>query len=120
MKNFIKNVDKLIDQIEQLTAYKIEIIKLSLKIRVSMFIGSLFLLFSLFVIFSVSYVLIFLGAAVSLSKWIDNTIIGFLMISLINLIIGIMVWKNRNKYIIHPIANFILRQNAAKENKKNK
>ena len=58
------------------------------------------------------FALLFLSLAASfaLNEWLGNSWIGFLIVAVLDILIGMMVWKNKIKIIKIPIMNALIKR----------
>lgn len=105
-----ERIDSFINQIKEYVNVRIELIKLQTAASTSKVLSNLAAL--LIVGFILSLFLCFAGIAASLaiSAWLGPLYSGFLIMSLIFLISGIVIWKKRESLLRIPIMNSILKQ----------
>lgn len=113
-------IEQLIAQMKEYVNVRIELIKLQTAASTSKLLSNLAAL--LITGFILTLFICFAGIAASLaiSAWLGPLYSGFLIVSIIFLILAIIVWKKREKLLRIPIMNSILRQLSSEhaENKK--
>lgn len=107
--------EELISQLKNYINTEIELVKLTFAEKVSkifsqfiavLLVGVIFLFFIIFFSVALGYLL---------GQWLGQMWIGFLIIAVLYLLIGIITWLLREKLIRIPIMNAIIRQLFSKE-----
>ena len=110
MENIATNIDQLYQKAEKYSKTSFEILKLKTVDKTTDIISSL--LVSLIMILFIALFTLFLniGIAIWLGKILENTALGFLIISGLYLVIGLLVYFNRTKLLKIPIDNIIIKK----------
>lgn len=108
MNSFSEDKDALIEKIEQYLKTSLDILKLNSVEKSAEIISSIItgvLLFILFVLFTL---FINIGLSLFIGKLLNNNYLGFLILSLFYLILGIFLYIFRHQLVKSPISNLII------------
>jgi len=110
MEKVFTKVEELAGTIKEYINNRIETAKLSIAEKSSAFIANT--MASIIVAAVLFFFLLFAGVALSLvlGNWIGNTWIGFLIVAVGYLLIGVIIWLGRGRLIRRPVMNKIIRQ----------
>ena len=110
MEKAFTKVEELAGTIKEYINNRIETAKLSIAEKSSAFIANT--MASIIVAAVLFFFLLFAGVALSLvlGNWIGNTWIGFLIVAVGYLLIGVIIWLGRGRLIRRPVMNKIIRQ----------
>lgn len=115
LKQEFNKAEELAMQLKAYVNTEIELVKLTLAEKLSkllsnfialIFVGVVFFLFILFTSLSLAYLI---------GEWTGKIWIGFLMVAVIYLLMGIITWLTREKLLQVPIMNAIIRQLFSKD-----
>jgi len=118
MEQTFAKVEELADHVSEYVKTKIASVKLGAAAKSSKVLSNFFARIIVACIFLFFLVFANIAAAYALSAWIGKMYAGFLTISGVYFLLGIVVWKGREKFLRIPIMNGIIRQ-LFKENEEN-
>ena len=110
MESTFDRVEELADHVKDYVRTKIAAVKLTAAAKTSKLVSNLIAavvvvgVFLLFVLFAS------MAGAFALSAWIGKMWAGFLIVSGIYLLLGLIVWKSRERILRIPIMNSLIRQ----------
>lgn len=110
MEKTFARVEELADTIKEYVNTRIESVKLSAAEKTSAVMANVLagvvvaLVFVFFVIFAS------VALSLGLGEWIGKTWVGFVIVAGLYLLIGIIVWAARGKFIRLPLMNAMIRQ----------
>jgi hypothetical protein len=114
MEDFSK-VEHLVDHVRDYMQVRADEVRLGVAERASGVIASLVSGAFITVILVVCYIFVGIGAALLLGRIFDDWVAGFLIIALIQLVLGLLVWGLRQRLIRIPVMNAILHQLLVKK-----
>jgi len=115
-QTFVK-VEELADHVREYLNTKTASVKLGAAAKSSKVLSNFFAGVIVGCIFLFFLVFVSIAAAYALSAWIGKLYAGFLIISGIYLLLGIIAWKGREKFLRIPIMNGMIRQLFKKDEK---
>lgn len=108
MSEEFKKIETLLEQVKEYANVKVDKLKLSIAEKLSKIIADMvatimasLVLFG-FVLFGS------LAGAIALGEWLGKLWLGFLLVAGLYLIIGIIIWKGRNRLLRIPIMNSLI------------
>ena len=110
MENSFEKFDELIKNIKEYVNNSITLFKIELAEKISGIISNIIALFFVSIIFFLVIVFFSISLALILGKITGENYWGFLIVSGLYFIIGILIWKGKDRIIRIPIMNSILRQ----------
>jgi uncharacterized membrane protein YqjE len=105
-----KKIESLADQVKEYVNTRVELTKLSLAEKTSLLIGNLIAVTIVVLLFLFVIVFGSIAGAWALSDWIGKPYSGFLIVAGFYLLLGIIVWLTRGRFIRFPVMNAILKQ----------
>jgi len=110
MKDTFEKLEGLTDHVKEYINTRVELTKLRIAEKTSLILGDLIamgivILFFLFVLMFGS-----IAGAWALSDWIGKPYSGFLIVAGIYLLLGIIVWFTRSRFIRFPVMNAIIKK----------
>lgn len=105
--------DKVEDLAQKVRDYfntRISIVKLQFAAKTSRLLSNLIALLVVFLVIMLFVIFAGIAAALALSAWIGPLYSGFLIVSGIFLLSGILIWKKRESILRIPIMNSIINQ----------
>jgi len=110
MKETLEKLEGLTDHVKEYVNTRVELTKLRIAEKTSLIIGDLIaggivILFFLLVLMFGS-----IAGAWALSDWIGTRYSGFLIVAGIYLLLGIIVWIARGRFIRFPVMNAIIKK----------
>jgi len=118
---FEEQSKKIADLADNLKAYvqtRIEQAKLSIADKVSRLIADILAVAIVFFIASFFILLASMALAFALGRWMNDTALGFAIVSLLYLLLGIFVWTKRDRLLRIPILNALIGSLFSKEEDK--
>ena len=109
MINTFEKVEELISHTKDYIKYNIELAEIKSIEIISAILSNLFLLLTLFFIFLLTFIFLGISIAFAFSNVLDSYFFGFLMVSFMFLILGIIFWVKRNSLIHKPIIKLVIR-----------
>jgi hypothetical protein len=109
MSTFEK-VEDLADKVKQYINTRISLLKLQFAAKISGLLSNLIAALVVFLVMFLFIIFAGIGAALALSAWIGPLYSGFLIVSGIYLLAGIIIWKKRESLLRIPIMNSIISQ----------
>ena len=110
MENIATNIDKLYQKAEQYSKTTLEIVKLKTVDKTSDIISSLAVSLILILIVAIFSLFINVGIALWIGNIMENTALGFFIVSGFYLLLGIIVYFNKESLIKTPIDNLIIKK----------
>jgi uncharacterized membrane protein YqjE len=110
MKDTFEKLEGLTDHVKEYVNTRVELTKLRIAEKTSLIIGDLIAIGIVVLLFL--FVLMFgsIAGAWALSDWIGKPYSGFLIVAGIYLLLGIIVWIARGKFIRFPVMNAIIKK----------
>ncbi|MBK7434341.1 MAG: phage holin family protein [Chitinophagaceae bacterium] len=110
MDKLFSKAEELADSLKDYVNTRIDEVKLSTAEKSSAIIANILAGIVVAVVFLFFFIFGSMALAYGLGEWIGKTWAGFLIVSGLYLLIGIVVWAGRGKLIRLPIMNAMLRQ----------
>ncbi len=110
MEQTFAKVEELAGHVIDYVNTKVASVKLGAAAKSSKVLSNFFARIIVACIFLLFLVFASIAAAFALSAWIGKMYAGFLIISGIYFLLGIIVWKGREKFLRIPIMNGMIRQ----------
>jgi hypothetical protein len=110
MKDTFEKVEGLTDHLKEYINTRIELAKLHLAEKASLVISDLIAFFIVAILFLLVLVFGSIAGAWALSSWIGKPYAGFLIVAGLYLLLGLIVWVSRSRFIRFPIMNALIRQ----------
>jgi hypothetical protein len=110
MKDTLEKLEGLTDHVKDYVNTRVELTKLRIAEKTSLILGDLIAIGIVAMFFL--FVLLFgsIAGAWALSDWIGKPYSGFLIVAGFYLLLGIIVWLARGKFIRFPIMNAIIKK----------
>lgn len=108
MENIATNIEKLYEKAENYTKTSIDLVKLKAIDKTSEIISSLAVVISVAFIVAIFTLFLNIGIALWIGDELNNMALGFFIVSAFYLIVGIIIFINRNSFIKVPIDNLIV------------
>jgi len=110
MENSFEKFDDIIKHIKEYVNNSISLLKIELAEKISGIISNIIALFFVIIIFLLVLIFFSISLALLLGKITGENFWGFLIVSGLYFIIGILLWRGKERIIRIPIMNSILRQ----------
>jgi hypothetical protein len=109
MKDTLEKLEGLTDHVKEYVNARVELTKLRIAEKTSLVLSDL--IAATVVVLLFLFVLIFgsIAGAWALSDWIGKPYSGFLIVAGFYLVLGIIVWLVRGRFIRFPVMNAIIR-----------
>lgn len=104
-----KKIESLIDKLKDYANTRVAQVKLAVAEKMSKIAALAIGLLIATLVFFLFLVLLSVAGAIVLGQWLRNYWMGFLIIAGIILIIGIMLWSFREKWLQRPIMNMLIK-----------
>src|SRR5687767_10217361 len=101
--------ESLTSQVKEYINTHVDLLKLNATEKVSEAAANTALYFLLFIIGFFVLTFISVGAAFGIGYWLENLSLGFLIVAFFYIIIGILIWIMRFKWIKSPIVNAVIK-----------
>lgn len=108
MDNIATNIEMLYEKAENYTKTSIDLVKLKAIDKTSEIISSLAVVISVAFIVAIFTLFLNIGIALWIGDELNNMALGFFIVSAFYLIVGIIIFINRNSFIKVPIDNLIV------------
>lgn len=110
MSDTFEKLEGLTDHVKEYINTRVELTKLRLAEKTSLLISNLIAVTLVVLLFL--FVLVFgsIAGAWVLSDWIGKSYSGFLIVAGFYLLLGIIVWITKGRFIRYPVMNAILKQ----------
>jgi hypothetical protein len=103
-----KKIESLIDKLRDYVNTRVAQLKLSVAEKISKAAALLIGFLIAALVFFLFFVLLSVAGAIALSEWLNNYWLGFLIVAGVVLIIGILLWNFREKWLQKPIMNILI------------
>jgi hypothetical protein len=110
MENKPTNLEELFEKIRDYADTRIELFKLKSIHKISGFMSSVIASLVLVILLSAVMLCITIGAALLIGAWLGKTYLGFFIVGALYLIIGLVLYSNRGKFIKTPIGNKLIKE----------
>ncbi len=110
MEKAFAKVEELAGTIKEYVNTRIESVKLRAAEKSSVIIANVLAVMMVAVLLLFFIGLASVALSISLGEWIGNTWAGFLIVSCLYLLIGIIVWTARGRIIRLPVLNALIKQ----------
>jgi uncharacterized protein YqhQ len=110
MENIATNIDKLYQKAEQYSKTTLELVKLKTIDKTTDIISSLAVSFIMIIIAAIFTMFINIGIAIWIGDVFNNMALGFFVISGFYLIVGIIVYLNKQYFIKTPVNNLVIKK----------
>lgn len=102
----IEAIEKIIIEIKQYIDLQKKYVLLDLTSKVTIILSALILSIILFLIGMMIILFIAIAGGSLLGQWLDNIAVGYGLIALFFIIIAIIIYAKRNKWITNPLTHF--------------
>jgi hypothetical protein len=106
----LKKIEILFDHARDYVKIRVDETKLTLAEKTSAVIGLIIAATVVNVIFLLCMVFAGVAGALAIGQWLNSMWLGFLIVSAIYLLAGLILWARREKMIRIPVMNAIIRQ----------
>ncbi len=110
MENKPTNVEELLQKLKDYADVRIDLFKLKSINKVSGFMSTAITMFVIAIIFSAVFLCITVGLALWIGSYLDQSYWGFFIMAAVYLIIGLVLYSNRNKFIKTKISNNLIKE----------
>lgn len=110
MENIFAKVEELSSSLKAYVDIRIKEFKFEIAEKTSDLLSFLIAGAFLMAVFLFGLLFLSLSASYALNEWLGNSWIGFLIVAVLDMLIGMMVWKNKTKIIKIPIMNAIIKR----------
>lgn len=109
MENQPTNVEEIFEKLKDYGETRLDLLKLKTVNKVSGFLSNLITSIFLLVILSMVIIFLFIGLALLIGTWLGHAYLGFLIISALFIIIGLVLYSSRHKILKTPISNSLIK-----------
>ena len=109
MKDTLEKVEGLTDHVKEYINTRVELTKLRIAEKVSLVIGDLIAIAIVILLFLLMVIFGSVAGAWALSDWLGKPYAGFLIVAGFYLLLGIIVWIARGRFIRYPVMNAIIK-----------
>jgi hypothetical protein len=110
MENKPTSLEELFEKIRDYADTRINLFKLKSIYKVSGFMSSVIASLILLILLNTVFLCITIGAALLIGAWIGQTYLGFFIVAVLYLIIGLVLYSKRGKLIKTPISNKLIKE----------
>ena len=110
MNDLFSEMEDITSQVKDYIHTGIDRIKLKTAEKTSLVVANIIAVAIVSIVFLLFLVFISVAGAYAISGWIGRPGAGFLIISIIYFLLGIIIWKGRERIIRVPVMNHILAQ----------
>ena len=110
MENKPTNLEELFEKLREYADTRIDLLKLKGISKVSGFMSSVIASLVLIVLLCAVLICITVGVALVIGEYIGKIYLGFFIVGVIYLIIGLVLYSNRGKLIKTPISNKLIKE----------
>ncbi|MEO8962536.1 MAG: phage holin family protein [Ginsengibacter sp.] len=110
MENNTSNLEELFEKVKVYADTRINLFKLKAINKASSFLSTL--VSTLILIAILVFVIFFISLAIALliGEWIGSAYLGFFIVAGIYIIIGLIIYSARSKFLREPISNKLLKE----------
>lgn len=110
MQNNTTNLEELFEKAKDYADTRISLFKLKTINKVSSFVSTL--VSTIILIAILVFVILFISVAIALliGQWIGSVYLGFFIVAGIYIIIGLIIYSARSKFLREPISNKLLKE----------
>jgi len=105
-----KKVESLVDHVKEYVHVRTDEVRLGIAERSSAVVAALVAGTIVTAIFFLCYIFLGIGAAIWVGRILNNPIAGYLLVALLQFVIGLIIWAGRGPLIRMPVFNAILHQ----------
>jgi uncharacterized membrane protein YccC len=110
MENKPSQVEELFYKLKEYGDTSLNLFKLKSVDKVSRILSTLIVLIILLVLLFLVILCITIGLALLLGAWLGRAYYGFFIIGAIYIIIGLVLYSGRNKYLRDPVSNKLIKE----------
>jgi hypothetical protein len=109
IENEKSNIDQLIDHAEEYIKTRQELSKLVAAEKTSVVASSVFSSLIIFAVFFFVIIFASIALAYGIAMYLGATVYGFLLVSVVYLIAGILLFVNRKNWLEQPMMNLMIK-----------
>lgn len=110
MEKSTTSVEDLFEKLKDYIDTRVDLFKLKSIDKVSRFFSGLVAALVLLIVAQLVLVCITIALALLLGAWLGNTYLGFFVIAGIYIIIGLILYSSRDRFLRKPISNKLLKE----------
>ncbi|MDP4283813.1 MAG: phage holin family protein [Bacteroidota bacterium] len=110
MENRSNSIEELFYKLKEYIDLRIDLFKLKSINKISGFLSTLIVVSILAVLAFLVLICITIGVALLLGEILGKTYYGFLVMALLYIIIGLVLYYGRNKFLKKPISNNLIKE----------
>lgn len=110
MENRPTNVEELFYKLKEYGDIRLDLFRLKSINKVSGILSSMMAMLILVILLFLVMVCITIGIALLLGAWLGKAYYGFFIIGGIYIIIGLVLYKGRNKYLKKPVSDKLIKE----------
>ena len=115
MSDEFKKVESLVDQLKAYLNTRLSQVKLSMAEHTSKVVAIVIAAVMVALVFFLSLLLLCVAAALLIGQWLHSMWLGFVIVSSVVLLIGLVLWIAKDRLFGKPIINAMLNSLSEKE-----
>ncbi|MEO6453677.1 MAG: phage holin family protein [Ginsengibacter sp.] len=109
MENSTTSIESIFERIKSYIETRIELLKLKAIDKSSSIVSNIITYIVVFLIFWCFFLLLNIGLALLIGELIGKIYIGFLILAAFYAVVGIVLLKNKNKWVKTPVVNMMVK-----------
>lgn len=114
----VNNTDSFVDQVKEYINTRVSQLKISFAEKISKAAAFVIALVIVAQVFFLFVVLLSVSAAMAIGTWLQNPWLGFLIVGVLVLLIGLILWASKNRWLRKPIMNAMIEVMFDKDDEK--
>jgi Putative Actinobacterial Holin-X, holin superfamily III len=110
MENETNSIESLIDSTRSYIETRVDLLKLKAIDKSSSFISALITYLAVFIIIFCFFILLNIGLALLIGNLLGKAYYGFFILAFLYAVIGMVLFKNRKKWIKTPVINLMVKE----------
>lgn len=110
MENKTSSIESLIERLRSYIETRFDLLRLKAIDKSSSFISVLITYLVVFIIVGCFFILLNIGLALLIGKLLGEAYYGFFILAVLYAVIGMILLKNRNKWVKTPVTNMLVKE----------